>query len=244
MDTEEKDVSLPTPDNVTKNIRNEEKNNSGNITTSVRVSEVTEIVPNEIKKDEDKNEGHNIDKTSDKQVVKSEQNDGVLSIRRRVSSCASQSARERKRQDKVLAKQWDTLLQEKKKQPVSITFSYYEGVGTRREISVPAGYDIGSVLSIIRRALKTDPTLKGLTIPPAQELLFVCEDVIVPHGMVLMEIELADFEGVTGRMADWGSSGHPIKIVPRDYYNSYKHAFPLCNWTTLDITKKKQSNAK
>jgi len=93
-----------------------------------------------------------------------------------------------------LETEWTELQKRVKLEPVEITFSYWDGRGHRRSLSVPKG---ASIADFVRRAKESTlgdefPELRGTS---ADNVLYVKEDLIIPHHYTFYDLIVAKARG-------------------------------------------------
>ncbi len=78
-----------------------------------------------------------------------------------------------------LKREWIEKQEKVKRERLNVTYSYWDGSGHRREITVPKGTTIGKFLEWIRQDMMDEfPELKSVS---SENLLYVKEDLIIPH---------------------------------------------------------------
>ncbi len=83
-----------------------------------------------------------------------------------------------------------------KAERLQITYSYWDGSGHRREIEVTKGHTIQKFLHECRVQLQAEfPELKG---KPAENLLYIKEDLIIPHHTTFYELIKNKARGKSG----------------------------------------------
>jgi protein FAM50 len=98
---------------------------------------------------------------------------------------------------------WKAEQEKLKSEPLEITYSYFDGSGHRKKITVTKGTTIMGFLEAMRRDLKGEyPALRGALPPPRlcpglrlailagcapDNLLYVKEDLILPHHMTFWD---------------------------------------------------------
>ncbi|XP_044488092.1 protein XAP5 CIRCADIAN TIMEKEEPER-like isoform X3 [Mangifera indica] len=95
-----------------------------------------------------------------------------------------------------LRKQW---LQEQGKiqnEPLQITYSYWDGAGHRRVIQVQKGDTIGEFLRAVQQQLA--PEFREIRTTSVENLLYVKEDLIIPHQHSFYELIVNKARGKSG----------------------------------------------
>ncbi|KAJ1648579.1 hypothetical protein LPJ64_000159 [Coemansia asiatica] len=145
-----------------------------------------------------------------------------------------------------LRQKW-LLDQEKMKQePVDITYSYWDGTGHRRHVRCRKGDSIAQFLDKCRRQV---PDLRNATV---DGLLYVKEDLIIPHHYSFYDLIVSKARGKSGplfsfdvhedvRLANDASvekdETHAGKVCERAWYERNKHIFPASRWEIFDPQK-------
>lgn len=128
-----------------------------------------------------------------------------------------------------------------KEEEIEITFSYWDGSGHRRSIKQKKG---NSIYLFLHQALdeilkKEFPELKAIT---ADNLMYVKEDLILPHHYTFYDFIITKARGKSGplfqfdvkddiRMISDASvekeESHAGKVLLRSWYEKSKHIFPV-----------------
>lgn len=139
--------------------------------------------------------------------------------------------RERKRQDAI------------KSESLDIVYSYWDGSGHRRKITVRKGDSIGQFLTAVQKQLSID--FREVRSTSANSLMFVKEDMILPHHHTFYELIINEVKGKSGPLFDFGikknirlqrevqrdqDESHAGKVVERHWYDQNKHIFPASRW--------------
>jgi protein FAM50 len=130
-----------------------------------------------------------------------------------------------------------------KKENLEVTYSYWDGSGHRRVCHVQKGFTIGQFLQKAKSELeKTDfPELRAVTL---DQLMYVKEDLIIPHGTSFYELIKEKARGKSGPLFNFDAveelkpgdvrvektDSHAGKIVDRKWYERNKHIFPASRW--------------
>jgi protein FAM50 len=156
---------------------------------------------------------------------------------------------QRKKQD--LIKEYHTDQNQQKNQQLEVTYSYWDGSGHRRSCVVEKGHTIGQFLAKSKKELeKTDfPELRTTTL---DSLLYVKEDLILPHNITFYDLIKDKARGTSGPLFNFGvhedirmsndsriekDESHAGKIVDRKWYERNKHIFPACRWEAYSKDK-------
>ena len=140
--------------------------------------------------------------------------------------------------------EWAALQEQAKAQPLKVVYSYWDGTGHRRELSIPQGASIGRFLEAARGDLaKEFPELRTAS---ASSLLYVKEDLIIPQHHTFYELISTQARGKSGPLFAFGvvedlrlgaldarvekEDSHPGKILDARWYQRNKHIFPYSRW--------------
>jgi protein FAM50 len=140
--------------------------------------------------------------------------------------------------------EWAALQERTKAQPLKVVYSYWDGTGHRRELSIPQGASIGRFLEAARGDLaKEFPELRAAS---ASSLLYVKEDLIIPQHHTFYELISTQARGKSGPLFAFGvaedvrlgaldsrvekEDSHPGKILDARWYQRNKHIFPYSRW--------------
>ncbi|CAN8074361.1 unnamed protein product [Agarophyton chilense] len=154
---------------------------------------------------------------------------------------AQQQERER------LKQQWIQQQQLIKSQTVRITYSFWDGTGHRKFINCKKGTTIGHFLSMVQAQVKQ---LRNTT---AESLMFIKEDLIIPHHYSFYDFIVSKARGKSGPLFSFDvvedvrlvadaskekEDAHAAKVVERRWYDRNRHIFPASRWEVYDPTKK------
>jgi len=162
---------------------------------------------------------------------------------------ANRTLREEQERSRLKA-EW-TLLQDKKKnEEIEVVYSYWDGSGHRRSVTLKKGTSIGRFLDAVRDQLKESfPELRGIS---SESLIYVKEDVIIPHNFSFFDLIEAKARGKSGPLFQFDvhddirllsdarvekDESHPGKVVERRWYEKNKHVFPASRWETYEVGK-------
>ncbi|CEP00463.1 hypothetical protein PBRA_001517 [Plasmodiophora brassicae] len=161
---------------------------------------------------------------------------------------------DREASDKALRqrfeREWHEQQAKIKQESLEIVYSYWDGTGNRKSLTVKKGDRIDQFLEVARRQLcKEFPLLKGLT---CEHLMYVKEDVIVPHHYTFYELILNKARGKSGPLFRFDvhddirlisdatvekEDSHAGKVMTRSWYERNKHTYPCCRWEVYDPSK-------
>uniref|UniRef100_A0A1B6GAE4 Protein FAM50 homolog n=2 Tax=Cuerna arida TaxID=1464854 RepID=A0A1B6GAE4_9HEMI len=149
-----------------------------------------------------------------------------------------------------LRQEWAAKQSTLKEEEIDITFSYWDGSGHRKTVRMKKG---NSVYQFLQRCLellrKEFSELKTVT---ADQLMYVKEDLILPHHYTFYDFIVTKARGKSGplftfdvhddiRMVSDASvekeESHAGKVLLRSWYERNKHIFPASRWEPYDPTK-------
>ena len=172
------------------------------------------------------------------------------------TSCLQDAAREQQKQERrvQLVEEYEKEQDCIKEELISVTYSYWDGSGHRRQLQIQKKATIGQFLKAARAELVLD--FLDLRHCASDDLLFVKEDLIVGHNVTFYELVRDQARGKSGnplfqfevkeapalalgdvRQIGKGNSGHAAKIVQRTWYDKQKHCFPQKNWVKYEPGK-------
>ncbi|KAL0422832.1 UNVERIFIED_CONTAM: protein XAP5 CIRCADIAN TIMEKEEPER [Sesamum latifolium] len=142
-----------------------------------------------------------------------------------------------------LRKQWLREQEQIKNEPLEITYSYWDGTGHRRVIQVRKGDTIGEFLRAVQQQLA--PEFREVRTASVENLLYVKEDLIIPHQHSFYELIVNKARGKSGPLFHFDvhedvrtiadatiekDESHAGKVVERHWYEKNKHIFPASRW--------------
>jgi len=157
---------------------------------------------------------------------------------------------EEQRQREILKRQWLEQQEQIKQEEIDVTYSYWDGTGHRKSHKCKKGTTIESFLYMIQ------PEWKELKRVAASDLMFIKEDVIIPHHYSFYDLIISKARGVSGplflfdvrddiRLVSDASveteESHAAKVVERRWYEQNKNKFPVCRWEFYTPEKKDYS---
>jgi len=148
------------------------------------------------------------------------------------------------RRKKALVDEYQREQEAKRHEKLEVTYSYWDGSGHRRSTVVEKGFTIGQFLQKSKSELeKTDfPELRTVSL---DNLMYVKEDLIIPHNVTFYELIKDRARGKSGPLFNFDvhedirmrndvriekDESHAGKIVDRKWYERNKHIFPACRW--------------
>ncbi|KAE9587564.1 putative XAP5 protein [Lupinus albus] len=147
-----------------------------------------------------------------------------------------------------LRKQWLREQEQIRSEPLQITYSYWDGTGHRRVIQVRKGDSIGEFLRAVQQQLA--PEFREIRTTSVENMLYVKEDLIVPHQHSFYELIVNKARGKSGPLFHFDvhedvrttadatiekDESHAGKVVERHWYEKNKHIFPASRWEVLSL---------
>nr|CAH7748750.1 unnamed protein product [Callosobruchus chinensis] len=157
---------------------------------------------------------------------------------------------EENRLREVLRQQWAEQQQELKEEEIVITFSYWDGSGHRRTVRVKKGNSIYHFLQKVLELLRKE--FSELKTVMADQLMYVKEDLILPHHYTFYDFIVTKARGKSGPLFQFDvhddvrfvndasvekEESHAGKVLLRSWYERNKHIFPASRWEPYDPTK-------
>ncbi|XP_050433903.1 protein FAM50 homolog [Adelges cooleyi] len=149
-----------------------------------------------------------------------------------------------------LRQEWSDKQKCLKEEEISITFSYWDGSGHRRTIVMKKGNTIYQFLQKAMELLRREfGELKTIM---ADQLMYVKEDLILPHHYSFYDFIVAKARGKSGPLFTFGvhddirmvsdaslekEDSHAGKVLLRSWYERNKHIFPASRWEPFDPLK-------
>lgn len=132
-----------------------------------------------------------------------------------------------------------------------VTYSYWDGSGHRRSVTVTKGATIGEFLDKVRRDLAKDfPHLMNIA---SDSLMYVKEDLILSNEISFADLLATKARGKSGPLFHFDvredvrlgpldrriekDESHPGKVVERSWFERNKHIFPASRWEVYDPAK-------
>jgi protein FAM50 len=150
-----------------------------------------------------------------------------------------------------LEKEWKERQVQIQKQKLEITYSYWDGSGHRRTCTMAKGDSVGDFLEAVRQSLCSE--FKELANVASDALLYVKEDLILPHDITFYDLIVTKARGKSGPLFHFDvhddvrvgpldsrvekDESHPGKVVERRWYERNKHIFPASRWEIYDPAK-------
>ncbi|BBH06949.1 XAP5 family protein [Prunus dulcis] len=146
-----------------------------------------------------------------------------------------------------LRKQWLVEQDKIRNEPLQITYSYWDGTGHRK---VRKGDKIGDFLRAVQQQLA--PEFREVRTTSVENLLYVKEDLIIPHQHSFYELIVNKARGKSGPLFHFDvhedvrtiadatiekDESHAGKVVERHWYEKNKHIFPASRWEIALVLK-------
>ena len=150
-----------------------------------------------------------------------------------------------------LSTQWKEEQELMKAEPIVIAFSYWDGSGHRRDLRMRKGNTISQFLQKAVETLR--PDFNELKASSCDGLMFIKEDLIIPHFYSFSDFIVTKAMGKTGPLFEFNAAGelriradavldtaesHPAKVCLRTWYEKNKHIYPASQWEPFDPRKK------
>lgn len=162
--------------------------------------------------------------------------------------------REREEEEKALREQlrqeWEQRQQQMKEEEVEVTFSYWDGSGHRRSVTMKKGHSIYQFLQKALEMLRIE--FHELRAATADSLMYVKEDLIIPHHYTFYDFIVTKARGKSGPLFSFDvhedvrlvndrsvekDESHAGKVLLRSWYDRNKHIFPASRWEPYDPAK-------
>ena len=162
--------------------------------------------------------------------------------------------RQREEEEKQLREQlrveWEERQAKMKEEEIEITFSYWDGSGHRRAVSMKKGHSIYYFLQKCLELLKLE--FHELRVCTADNLMYVKEDLIIPHHYTFYDFIVTKARGKSGPLFSFDvhedvrllsdvsvekDESHAGKVLLRSWYERNKHIFPASRWEPYDPSK-------
>lgn len=149
-----------------------------------------------------------------------------------------------------LRQEWVSQQATLKDQEITITFSYWDGSGHRRSVVMKKG---NSIYQFSQRCLEVlRKEFSELKTVMADQLMYVKEDLILPHHYTFYDFIVTKARGKSGPLFQFDvhddvrmvsdanvekEESHAGKVLLRSWYERNKHIFPASRWEPYDPTK-------
>eukprot|EP00161_Ancyromonas_sigmoides_P026867 TRINITY_DN9495_c0_g1_i8.p2 TRINITY_DN9495_c0_g1~~TRINITY_DN9495_c0_g1_i8.p2 ORF type:complete len:359 (-),score=81.06 TRINITY_DN9495_c0_g1_i8:31-1107(-) len=146
-----------------------------------------------------------------------------------------------------LQKEWLESQRIVRGEALRITYSYWDGSGNRKTAVVKKGDSVGEFLRICLKDLSKE--VRDLRYATVDNLLYVKEDLILPHHYTFYEFIVARARGKSGPLFQFDvrddireiqdatvekEETHAGKVLTRGFYEKHKHQFPYSRWAVYD----------
>ncbi|EIW60397.1 XAP5-domain-containing protein [Trametes versicolor FP-101664 SS1] len=151
-----------------------------------------------------------------------------------------------RREREALRQEWLRKQEDLKNEEVEIVYSYWDGSGHRKSVSVKKGDTISTFLEKCRQQF---PELRGISV---DNMMYVKEDLIIPHHHTFYDFIVNKARGKSGPLFNFDvhddvrlladatvekDESHAGKVVERSWYQRNKHIFPASRWEVYDPDK-------
>ncbi|OQR97102.1 hypothetical protein ACHHYP_12727 [Achlya hypogyna] len=143
----------------------------------------------------------------------------------------------------ALQKEWAEAQERIKKELLTVSYSYWDGAGHRRELTVEKATPIGKFLELVRKDLAAEfPDVRTVSV---DNLMYIKEDLIIPHNLSFYDLIVTKARGKSGPLFHFDvhddirlvndvrvekDESHPGKVTHRHWYEKNKHIFPASRW--------------
>ncbi|XP_076302408.1 protein FAM50 homolog [Lasioglossum baleicum] len=154
-----------------------------------------------------------------------------------------------------LRQEWARKQNALKEEEIEITFSYWDGSGHRRSVimkkfALLVGNSIYQLLQRCLEVLRRE--FSELKTVMADQLMYVKEDLILPHHYTFYDFIVTKARGKSGPLFTFDvhddirvmhdasvetEESHAGKVLLRSWYERNKHIFPASRWEPFDPTK-------
>lgn len=146
-----------------------------------------------------------------------------------------------------LRMEWVQKQERLKNEDIEITFSYWDGSGHRRVVRMKKGNSVYQFLQKCMELLRKEfYELRAVT---ADQLMYVKEDLIIPHHYTFYDFIVTKARGKSGPLFAYDAredvrltndasvekeESHAGKVLLRSWYERNKHIFPASRWEPYD----------
>ncbi|KAJ1728930.1 hypothetical protein LPJ61_003780 [Coemansia biformis] len=133
-----------------------------------------------------------------------------------------------------------------KQEPITITYSYWDGSGHRKQVRCKKGDTIAQFLD------KCKAQVPELRTSSADGLVYIKEDLVIPHHYTFYDFIVNKARGKSGPLFSFDvhddvrltqdarvekDDSHAGKVCERSWYERNKHIFPANRWEVFDPEK-------
>ena len=152
-----------------------------------------------------------------------------------------------------LRQEWVEKQEQLKNEEIEIDYSYWDGSGHRRSIRLKKGNTIQQFLHKCLEQLRAENQFTELKVTSVDQLMYVKEDIILPHHYTFYDLIVAKARGKSGPLFLFNcredirlqndatiekEESHAGKVILRNWYERNKHIFPASRWEVYDPEKK------
>ncbi|PIA15148.1 XAP5-domain-containing protein [Coemansia reversa NRRL 1564] len=145
-----------------------------------------------------------------------------------------------------LRRKWLCDQESVKKEPITVTYSYWDGSGHRKQARCVKGDTIAQFLEKCKAQV---PELRASSV---DSLVYVKEDLIIPHHYTFYDFIINKARGKSGPLFSFDvhddvrltqdvriekDDSHAGKVCERSWYERNKHIFPANRWEIFDPEK-------
>jgi len=139
--------------------------------------------------------------------------------------------------------EWEKRQKEIKEEEVDIVYSYWDGSGHKKTITMKKGNTVYQFLCKVLDNIRNEfPELKIIS---GDQLMYVKEDLIIPQTNTFYHFIVSGARGKSGPLFNFdlkeeevAEEGlHTGKVILRSWYERNKHIFPASRWEPYDPTK-------
>ncbi|KAI5931259.1 Protein FAM50B [Manis javanica] len=150
-----------------------------------------------------------------------------------------------------LRREWEARREQVKREEMEVTFSYWDGSGHRRSLSMPKGSTVQQFLKKALQGLRKE--FRELRSAGVEQLMYIKEDLILPHYRTFYDFIVTKARGKSGPLFSFDvhddvrlrsdaslekDESHAGKVVLRSWYEKNKHIFPASRWEPYDPEKR------
>lgn len=150
-----------------------------------------------------------------------------------------------------LRQEWHCKQEKIKSEEIDITYSYWDGSGHRRQVRMRKGNSVAQLLQKCLENLRKE--FNELKTASADHLMYVKEDLIIPHHYTFYDFIVTKARGKSGPLFNFDvhddirivndatvekDESHAGKICLRSWYERNKHIFPASRWEPYNPEKK------
>lgn len=150
-----------------------------------------------------------------------------------------------------LQQEWKDRQHAIRQEQLEIIYSYWDGSGHRRSVTVQKGDTIGTFLEKVRKDLSKE--FREMQAIACDALIYVKEDLMLPQDLTFYDLIATKARGKSGPLFHFDvhddlrvgpldsrvekDESHPGKVVARQWYDRNKHIFPASRWELYEPTK-------